>query len=128
MYTLVSFQPKCFVLLLHFLTHLSWKLKWAFLIACCPLSVFKLFTFSSYSPEPAKIGTKHTIQVCSDEGPRPFLRGDNYRKCLSILCWHFMEGKQLSLYHFRLSNKSIYAMSSCLKDWCNLFANKGQIR
>ena len=43
-----------------FLAHLSWKLKWAFLITCCPssvcssvcLSVCKLFTFSSSSPEP----------------------------------------------------------------------------
>ena len=48
----------------HFLAHLSWKLKWAFLITCrpsslCPsvrpsvcLSVCKLFTLSSSSPEP----------------------------------------------------------------------------
>ena len=44
----------------NFLAHLSWKLKWAFLITCCPssvclsvcLSVCKLFTFSSSSPEP----------------------------------------------------------------------------
>ena len=56
-----------------FLAHLSWKLKWAFLITFCPssvrpsvcpsvcppsvrpsvrLSVCKLFTFSSSSPEP----------------------------------------------------------------------------
>ena len=39
-----------------FLAHLSWKLKWAFLITCHPssvcLSVCKLFTFSSSSPEP----------------------------------------------------------------------------
>ena len=42
------------------LAHLSWKLKWAFLITCrpasvCPsvyLSVCKLFTFSFSSPEP----------------------------------------------------------------------------
>ena len=42
-----------------FLAHLSWKLKWAFLIGCClsvclsvHLSVCKLFTFSIFSPEP----------------------------------------------------------------------------
>ena len=47
-----------------FLAHLSWKLKWAFLITCRPSSVClsvrppvrpsvcKLFTFSSSSPEP----------------------------------------------------------------------------
>ena len=38
-----------------FLAHLSWKLKWAFLITYCPssvcLSVCKLFTFSSSSQE-----------------------------------------------------------------------------
>ena len=36
----------------------------------------KLFTFSSYPPEPlskASLG----IQVCSNEGPRPSPRGDN---------------------------------------------------
>ena len=43
-----------------FLAHLSWKLKWAFLITCRSSSVClsvrpsvcKLFTFSSSSPEP----------------------------------------------------------------------------
>ena len=43
-----------------FLDHPSWKLYWAFLITCRPssvypfvrLSVYKLFTFSSSSPEP----------------------------------------------------------------------------
>ena len=77
-----------------FLAHLSWKLKWAFLIACCPSSVrlsvcpfvCKLYTFSSSSQEPIgqfqpKLGTKHPyvmgIQVCSNEVPRPFPRGDN---------------------------------------------------
>ena len=74
--------------LFSFLAHLSWKLKWAFLITCRPSSVCKLFTFSSSSREPCtgpvstKLGTKHPwvkgIQVCSNEGPRPFPRGDNY--------------------------------------------------
>ena len=42
-----------------FVAHLSWKLKWAFLITCRPSSVrlsvclsVRLFTFSSSSPEP----------------------------------------------------------------------------
>ena len=46
----------------------------------------KLFTFSSSSPEPGpistKLGTNHLwvkgIQVCSNEGSRPFPMGDNY--------------------------------------------------
>ena len=42
----------------------------------------KLFTFSSSSPEP--LGqfqpnlAQSMNQVCSNEGPRPFPRGDNY--------------------------------------------------
>ena len=47
---------------------------------CC--SCRNLFTFSSSPLEPTKLGTKHPwvkgIQVCSNEGPRPFPRGDNY--------------------------------------------------
>ena len=42
------------------------------------LSVHKLFTFlTTSSPEP--------IQVCSNEGPCPFLRGDKSKKCKIIL-------------------------------------------
>ena len=71
------------------LPHLSWKLKWAFLSACCPsvcLSISKLFTFSSSSSEPlepisTKLGTKHPwvkgVHVCSNRGPCPLLRRDN---------------------------------------------------
>ena len=45
---------RCLWLLL-FVAHLSWKLRWVFLITCCPsvhLTVCKLFTFSSSSLEP----------------------------------------------------------------------------
>ena len=54
-------------------------------LSVCP-SVCKLFTFSSSSQETTrpistKLGTKHPwvlgIQVCSNEGPSPFLNGDN---------------------------------------------------
>ena len=49
---------------------------------CCR----ELFIFSSFSPTTGsistKLGTKHPwvkgIQVCSNEGPCPFLMGDNY--------------------------------------------------
>jgi hypothetical protein len=55
-----------FLFLDRFLAHLSWKLKWAILIAGCPSSVrlsvcpsvrpsvCKLFTFSTSSPEPLR--------------------------------------------------------------------------
>ena len=63
------------------------------------LSVCKLFTFSSSSPKTTgpistKLCTKYPwvkgIQVCSNEGPCPFPRGDNYEivkihwQCLEI--------------------------------------------
>ena len=57
-----------------------------FLIAC--LSVCKLFTFLSSPPNPVETNFNQTwqaqsilgegIQVCSNEGPHPFPRGDNY--------------------------------------------------
>ena len=55
---LVSYQVHCMnnLYLASFLAHLSWKLKWAFLIvfrpsSVCP-SVCELFLFSTSSPEP----------------------------------------------------------------------------
>ena len=73
---------------LTFLAHLSWKFKWAFLIACClsssiRLKPFHIFNFFSRTSGPiwTKLGTKHLwvkgIQICSNEGPCPFPRGDN---------------------------------------------------
>ena len=77
-----------------FLAHLSWKLKGDFLIGCRPsgcLSVnvflwtFHLFIFFSRTTGTisTKLGTKYSwvkgIQVCSNEGPCPYPRGDNYK-------------------------------------------------
>ena len=76
--------------LLKLLAHLSWKLKWAFLIACCPSSVrpsvrlltFHIFIFFSRTTGPisTKLGTKHPwmmgITVCSNKWHLP--RGDSY--------------------------------------------------
>jgi hypothetical protein len=72
-----------------FLAHLSWKLKWAFLIdrrlsGIC-LSVCKLYIFDFFSrttrPILTRLYTNHPwvkgIQVCSKEGDRPSPRGDN---------------------------------------------------
>ena len=77
------------------LAHLSQWLKRAFLTKICPLSVvvvvlvvvvnFHIFIFFSKTAGPisTKLGTKHPwvkgIQVCANEGPRPFPRGDNYK-------------------------------------------------
>ena len=73
-----------------FSDHLSSVVCLSVRLPVCPsvcLSVCKLFTFSSSSPEPLgqfqpNLATKHSwvkgIQVCSNEGPRPFPRGDNY--------------------------------------------------
>ena len=48
-----TYNPFSFTNFCSFLAHLSWKLKWAILIACCPSSVCpsvcKLFTFSTSS-------------------------------------------------------------------------------
>ena len=132
-----------------FLAHLSWRLKWAFVIKICPLSVvlvivnfshfhpllqnhranfnqtwhkaslgegnsslfkegprpfprgdnyeivkihwrnLKIFFSRTTEPISTKLGTKHPwvkgIQVCSNEGPRPFTRGDNYE--IVIIHW-----------------------------------------
>ena len=79
----------------NFLAHLSWKLKWAFLITRCPSSVclsvrlsvnFHIFDFFSRTTGPilTKLGTNHPwgegIQVCSNEGQDPSSRGDNGKR------------------------------------------------
>ena len=67
------------------LAHLSWKLKWAFLITCCPSSVSlltsQIFIFFSRTTGPisTKLETKQPwvkgIQVWSNDRPRPFFKG-----------------------------------------------------
>ena len=70
------------------LAHLSQRLKWAFLIICCPLSchpsvsliLCKLFIFST-SPKPLVQFQQNLAQsilaFCSNEGLLPLPRGDN---------------------------------------------------
>jgi hypothetical protein len=79
-----------------FLAHLSWKLKWAILIAFCPSSVclsvrlsvcltvnFYIIDFFSKTTGPilTKLGTNHPwgegFQVCSNERDCLSPRGDN---------------------------------------------------
>ena len=74
-----------------FLAHLGQRLKLAFLIKICPLSVvvvgvvaFHIFILSRTTwPISTKLGTMHPwvrgIQFCSNEGPRTFPRGDNFK-------------------------------------------------
>ena len=90
------------------LAQLSWKLKWAFLIACrqfVRLSVLKLFIFFIFfsritGPVSTKLGAKHPwvkgIQVCSNEGPHSFPRGNNYKICKNT----FMKFKNLLLQNY----------------------------
>ena len=90
-----------------FLAHLSWKLMWAFLIACsclsafwmsvspsvCPSVNFSHFMFFSRTTEPisTKLGTKHPwvkgVQVSLNLVPNPFPRGDNY-EIVKIPVWN----------------------------------------
>ena len=60
-----GFQYFSTVINIRFIATLRWKLKWAFLIACCPsVSVCKLFTFSfllHFEPNPWVMA----IQFCS---------------------------------------------------------------
>ena len=91
-----------------FLAHLSWKLKWAILIArcppsCCPsvclsvcLSVnFYIFEFFSRTTCPilTRLGTNHPwgkgILNCLNEGDCPSPRGDNHRRVK--LHWTFLK-------------------------------------
>ena len=80
-----------------FLAYLSGRLKWTntikiivvivvvvVVVVVINFSTFHIFIFFSRTTGPisTKLGTKHPwmkwIQVCSNEGPCPFPRGDNY--------------------------------------------------
>jgi hypothetical protein len=92
----------------HFLAYLSWKLKWAILIARCPsfvypsvhlfvcLSVnFYIFNFFSRTIGPilTKLGKNHPLEEgilnCSNEGDCPSPRGDNHKRV--IIHWKFLK-------------------------------------
>jgi hypothetical protein len=87
-----------------FLAHLSWKLKWAILIAFCPSSVrpsvclsvnFYIFDFFSRTTGPilTKLDTNNPwgegIQVRSDEGNCPSPRRDNSKRVK--IHWKFLK-------------------------------------
>ncbi|XP_055998471.1 uncharacterized protein LOC125683191 isoform X1 [Ostrea edulis] len=86
------------VILKCLLAHLSPRCRRAFLIKICPLLLALLLTFhififlsrTTWSIS-IKLGTDHPfvkgIQVCSNEGPCPLQRGDNYKNRV----WSFKE-------------------------------------
>ena len=75
-----------------FSAHLSRKLKWTFLklITCrlsvCPSShIFLLFSSWPVSTNGTKQPFEKGIQVCSNEGLRPFCKGNSYEICENTL-------------------------------------------
>jgi hypothetical protein len=59
------------------LAHLSWKLKWAFLIAVCPSSVyllhFYIFNFFSRTTGPIVSNISKTVQTFDIPTPKPYI-------------------------------------------------------
>ena len=89
MFNVIISSDKTFLWILTFLAHLSWKLKWAFLIACRPSSVcpsvclsvnFSHFHLLLQNHWANFNQTWHKASLGegdSKEGSRPFQRGDN---------------------------------------------------
>jgi hypothetical protein len=115
---------------LDFLAHLSWKLKWAFLIALCPSSVrlsvcpsvrpsvclsvrllhFQLLLqnrWANFNQSWHKSSVGKGIQNCTNEGQPPTPRGDNNKK-VKILQKKFKNLLQNQLANF---NQSWYGSS-----------------
>jgi hypothetical protein len=76
-------------MVIHFLAHMSWKLKWAIPITCCPSVNFYILDFFSRTTGPilTRLGTNHPwekgIKVYSNEGERLSRlspRGDNSKR------------------------------------------------
>ena len=96
-----SVISRCIFFFIH-VSDLSWKLKWAFVIVCCPTSVHpsvrNLFTFLSSSSEPVGHFQSNLIQnILKRWGTsalkwrathHPFSRSDN-SEIVKIHCQHF---------------------------------------
>ena len=93
-----SFLHKFEICYGYFLAHLSWRLNTLWkthpsLLSLLLLLTFHIFIFFSRTTGPIsnKLGTNYLwvkgIQVCSNEGPCPFPRGDNY-KIVKIHRWN----------------------------------------
>jgi hypothetical protein len=109
----------------YFLTHLSWKLKWAFLIALrpsvcisvclflCPSVNFYIFDFSSRTTGSisTRLGTNHPLvegfQVCSNKRDSPSPRGDNSKRVK--IHWTF-----LKIFFYRTSKPKFFSRTSRL--------------
>jgi hypothetical protein len=99
-----------------FLAHLSWKLKWAFLIAFCPSSfcpsiclsvnfyIFDLFSRTT-GPILTRLGTNDPwaegILNCSNEGDCPSSRGDNSKRVK--IFWNFKKSSPEPAGQFQLN-------------------------
>ena len=128
-----------------FLTHLSWRIRWAFLIKSCRLSIvdvivvaivvnFSHFHLLFQNQISTKLGTKHPwvkgIQVCSNKGPHPFPRGDNYE--ITTIHWQIQIKKfllQNCLFNFNQTwhNLSMDEGNSSLLNWRAPPFSKGRL-
>ena len=130
-----------------FLAHLSWKLKWAFLITCRPSSVcpsvrlyvgpsfclcvcilFLTFIFSrTTGPISTKLGEKYPwvkgIQVCSNYRPYNSQRGDNWE--ILNINWQLLKGffsRTTRPHSTKFSTKYpwVNEIQVCSNDWSRL--------
>jgi hypothetical protein len=109
-----------------FLAHLSWKLKWAFLVVRGPSVNVYIFDFLSRTTRPilTRLGTNHPcvkgIQVCSKKRDSPSPRGDNSGRVK--IHWKF-----LKIFFFRTNwPNSIKLDKNC--SWVKgiqVYSNKG---
>ena len=85
-----------------FWAHLNWKLKWAFLIKCGPVSVCPSVNFpqfhlllqkhsANFNQTYHKASLGDGIQVSSNEGKRSFSRGDTYNYEIAKINWRYLK-------------------------------------
>ena len=96
---------------------LNWKPKWAIPITCCLSSSSNFLYFylllknHGYIIISTKLGTKHPwvngIQVCTNEWPHPFPRGDNY-KIAKIHRQKFSSQEPLGQFEWNLTQSSLW--------------------
>ena len=120
------------------LAYLSWKLKWAFLITCCPLSVRlsvrPSVCLSSSSPEPLGQFQPNMAKSIlgwrgSNEGPHPFPRGDNNE--IVKIHWRnlkifFFRSKESISTKFGTNKASLGEKDSILFKWRAPLFSKGR--
>ena len=96
-----SFSVRSLACILTVLAHLSWKLRWAYLIACCPSCVCQFVKFFiQIQPNKALFGKE--IQVCSNEGLLSFPRGVISENSLGVFFKSYFQ-KPLDLFQSKLA-------------------------